>query len=92
MEIREKLDPPIPADIIHRLPFMNAKTASKLIDSGINKIDEIEDPAALGKSTRRHSDAHAREGNASASRSSLFHEKGCIFRWIKIYVKALDHR
>ena len=32
----------------------------------------------------RLSDAHAGGGGASASESGISHDKGCIFRWIKI--------
>ena len=35
LEIREKLDPPLAPDSIHRLPFINAKQASALIEAGI---------------------------------------------------------
>lgn len=54
MEIREKLDPPLPHDSIHRLPFINAEKATALIKAGITTIDAIDDPSVLGKSTRRY--------------------------------------
>lgn len=54
LDIREKLDPPLAADSIHRLPFINAKKASELIDAGIITVDAINDPSVLGKSTRRY--------------------------------------
>ena len=54
LDIREKLDPPLAADSIHRLPFINAKKASELIDAGIITVDAIDDLSVLGKSTRRY--------------------------------------
>jgi hypothetical protein len=54
LEIREKLDPPLVPESIHRLPFINAKQASELIEAGITTIDAIDDPSILGKSTQRY--------------------------------------
>ncbi|MCP4409226.1 MAG: DUF2779 domain-containing protein [Gammaproteobacteria bacterium] len=54
LEIRDKLDPPLSQDSIHRLPFINAEKATLLIKAGIITIDAIEDPSVLGKSTRRY--------------------------------------
>ncbi len=54
LEIREKLDPPLASESIHRLPFINAKQASELIEAGITTIDAIDDPSVLGKSTQRY--------------------------------------
>ena len=54
LNIREKLDPSLAADSIHRLPFINAKKASELIDAGVITVDAIDDPSVLGKSTRRY--------------------------------------
>ena len=54
LEIREKLDPSLSQDSIHRLPFMNAEKASALMEVGITTIDAIEDPTVLSKSTRRY--------------------------------------
>ncbi len=53
LEIREKIDPPLAPDSIHRLPFINAKQASALIEEGIISIEAVNDPSVLGKSTRR---------------------------------------
>lgn len=53
LNIREKLDPPLAPETIHRLPFINAKQASELTEAGITTIDAIDDPSVLGKSTRR---------------------------------------
>ena len=54
LNIREKLDPPLPKGSIHRLPFMSAEKATALIDAGITIIDDIEDTSMLAKSTRRY--------------------------------------
>ncbi len=62
LEIREKLDPPLEEDSIHKLPFMNAEKASDLISAGITSIGEIDDPSVLGKSTRRYLRARANGG------------------------------
>lgn len=62
MEIREKLDPPLAENSIHRLPFMNAETASARIEAGETTIDAISDVSMLGKSTRRYLEAKARGG------------------------------
>ena len=51
LDIREKLDPPLAPETIHRLPFINAKQASELTEAGITTIDAIDDPSVLGKST-----------------------------------------
>ena len=39
--------------------------------------------------TRLHSYAHAHGGGASES--SISHDKGCVFRWIKISINASRH-
>lgn len=70
LEIREKLDPPLAPDSIHRLPFINAEKASDLIEAGITVIDEIEDPSVLGKSTRRYLAARA-QGSRTVDRDAL---------------------
>lgn len=59
LEIRQKLDPPLAEDSIHRLPFMNAERATGLIEAGIRAIDAIEDPSVLSKSTRRYLNARS---------------------------------
>lgn len=59
LEIREKLDPPLAPESIHRLPFINAKQASGLIEAGITTIDAMSDPSVLGKSTQRYLRARA---------------------------------
>ncbi len=70
LEIREKLDPPLALESIHRLPFINAKQASALIEEGINSIDAIDDLSVLGKSTRRYLAACAR-GSRTVDRDAL---------------------
>ncbi|WP_272945299.1 DUF2779 domain-containing protein [Actibacterium atlanticum] len=60
LTIREKLDPPLKDNSIHRLPFMTAEKAYKLIETGITEIDQIEDASILGKSTKRYLSALAR--------------------------------
>lgn len=60
LEIRDKLDPPLGPNSIHRLPFMNAEKATKLIDAGITEIDQVEDASVLAKSTRRYLSALAK--------------------------------
>lgn len=62
LAIREKLDPPLPEDSIHRLPFLNAEAATALIEAGVTSIDAIADTSGLGKSTRRYLEARARGG------------------------------
>ncbi len=62
LEIREKLEPPLSQNSIHRLPFMNAEKASELIAKGIKSINEIDDPSTLSKSTRRYLRARANGG------------------------------
>ena len=54
LDIRDKLEPPLAQDSIHRLPFMNAEKASNLIANGITKTNEITDPSVLSKSTQRY--------------------------------------
>lgn len=54
LEIREKLDPQLAPESIHRLPFINTKQASELVEAGITTIDAINDPSVLGKSTQRY--------------------------------------
>lgn len=70
LEIREKLDPPLAQDSIHRLPFINAEKASALIEAGITTIDAIDDPSVLGKSTRRYLSARA-QGVRTVDRRAL---------------------
>jgi hypothetical protein len=70
LEIREKLDPTLAPDSIHRLPFINAKQASALIEAGITSIDAIDDPSVLGKSTRRYMAARA-QGSRTIDRDAL---------------------
>lgn len=60
LAIREKLQPALPADSIHRLPFMSAEKATALVEAGITTIDAVADPSALSKSTQRYLDARAR--------------------------------
>jgi hypothetical protein len=57
-------------DSIHRLPFINAKQASALIEAGITSIDAIDDPSVLGKSTRRYLAARA-QGSRTIDRDAL---------------------
>lgn len=54
LEIRDKHDPPLAEDSIHRLPFMNAEKTTALIEAGISTIDAIADTSVLGRSTRRY--------------------------------------
>jgi hypothetical protein len=70
LEIREKLDPPLASDSIHRLPFINAKKAFALLEVGITSIDAIDDPSVLGKSTRRYLAARA-QGSRTVDRDAL---------------------
>lgn len=77
LEIREKLDPTLAPDSIHRLPFINAKQASALIEAGITSIDAIDDLSVLGKSTRRYLAARA-EGSRTVDREALDHFLGEI--------------
>ena len=70
LEIREKLDPALAPDSIHRLPFINAKQASALIEAGITSIDAIDDPSVLGKSTRRYLAARF-QGSQTVDRDAL---------------------
>jgi hypothetical protein len=70
LEIREKIDPTLAPDSIHRLPFINAKQASALIEAGITSIDAIDDPSVLGKSTRRYLAARA-QGSRTIDRDAL---------------------
>lgn len=60
LEIREKLEPPLGESSVHRLPFMGAAVATKLIEAGEATIDEITDLSVLGKSTRRYMQARTR--------------------------------
>ncbi|WP_281926552.1 DUF2779 domain-containing protein [Roseibium album] len=62
LEVRDKLDPPLAENSIHRLPFMNAEKATALIRAGISTINAITDPSMLGKSTRRYLSALAQGG------------------------------
>ncbi|WP_170368873.1 DUF2779 domain-containing protein [Ruegeria arenilitoris] len=62
LTIREALDPPLADNSIHRLPFMSADKATKLIETGITEIGQIEDASILGKSTRRYLSALAQGG------------------------------
>ena len=70
MEIREKLDPPLPHDSIHRLPFINAEKASALIAAGVTTINAIDDLSMLGKSTRRYLSALA-QGEQTVDKDTL---------------------
>lgn len=70
LKIREKLDPPLPKESIHRLPFMTAEKAAALIKADITTVDEIEDPGLLNKSTRRYLNARA-NGARTIDRGSL---------------------
>ena len=70
LNIREKLDPPLAPETIHRLPFINAKQASELTEAGITTIDAIDDPSVLGKSTRRYLRARA-EGARTINHDAL---------------------
>ena len=70
LEIREKLDPPLASASIHRLPFINAKQASELIEAGVTTIDAINDPSVLGKSTQRYLRARA-HGARTIDRDAL---------------------
>lgn len=70
LQIREKLDPPLSQDSIHRLPFMNAEKASALIKVGITTTDAIEDPSVLGKSTRRYLSART-QGTRTVEKDAL---------------------
>ena len=54
MKIRDQIDPPIPNTSIHKLPYMSADKASKLIKDGITEISEILDYSALGKATQKY--------------------------------------
>lgn len=70
LEIREELDPLLAQDSIHRLPFMNAEKAKKLIEAGISTIDAIADPSVLSKSTRRYLNAHS-HGSRTVDQEAL---------------------
>jgi hypothetical protein len=70
LEIREKLDPPLGPNSIHRLPFMNAEKATILIEAGITGINQIEDASALSKSTQRYLRALAK-GRRIADKDKL---------------------
>lgn len=70
LEIREKLDPPLGPDSIHRLPFINAKQATDLIEASVTSIDAIDDLSVLGKSTRRYLAARA-QGSRIIDRDAL---------------------
>lgn len=70
MDIRKKLDPPMPSNSSHRLPFINAKTATTLIEAGITTLDQIDDPTFLGKSTQRYLRARA-DGARSVDQAGL---------------------
>lgn len=70
LEIRDKLDPPLAPESIHRLPFINAKQVSDLIEAGITTIGAINDPSVLGKSTQRYLRARA-HGARTIDRDTL---------------------
>ena len=54
MQIRDQIDPPVDETSIHKLPYMSADKASKLINDGITQISDISDYSALGKATQKY--------------------------------------
>lgn len=54
MQIRDQIDPPVDETSIHKLPYMSADKASKLIKDGIAQISYISDYSALGKATQKY--------------------------------------
>ena len=70
LDIRQKISPPLPANSIHFLPYMDAERSSKLINEGINTVDEISDLTVLKKSTQKYLVAKA-EGKQAVEKSKL---------------------
>ena len=54
MQIRDQIDPPIAGTSIHKLPYMSADKASKLIKDGKTEISDISDYSVLGKATQKY--------------------------------------
>ena len=70
LDIRQKISPPLPETSIHFLPYMDAERSSKLINEGINTVDEISDLTVLKKSTQKYLVAKA-EGKQAVEKSKL---------------------
>ena len=68
--IRKKISPPLPDNSIHFLPNMDAEKSSKLVEDGINTVDEIKDWTVLKPSTQKYLAAKA-EGKLVVDKDKL---------------------